>query len=63
MGTNTRYPFSDLTSEQIQALVRAARHEQSQAIRNFFARLLPRQRTTQAWPAKHEPALSLRTYC
>lgn len=72
MTSPSRYPFSDLTSDQVQSLIRAARNEQARAIRNFFAALLSRrratpawpsrQRETQVWPPKNVPALSLTVY-
>ena len=63
------YPFSDLTSEQVQRLIRTARYEQARAIRSFFAALFTqrratpawprRQREAQVWPPKNVPAFSL----
>jgi hypothetical protein len=72
MKTPTPYPFSDLTSEQIQQLVNAARIERAKVIRGFFARLFrrrrkdpvwpARQRDAQVWPPKNVAALSLTVY-
>jgi hypothetical protein len=66
------HPFSDLTSEQVQRLIRAARIERAQAMRSFFAALFrwrrkdplwpTRQRDAQVWPPKNVPALSLTVY-
>lgn len=56
------YPFSDLTGEQVQALMRAARKERARVIRNFFAALFRRRREAQVWPPKNVPALSLTAY-
>ena len=63
MTTSTNYPFSDLTSDQVQRLIRAAHNERSQAIRTFFAALFRRRREAQAWPPKNVPALSHTVYC
>jgi hypothetical protein len=70
--TSRSYPFSDLTSDQVQGLIRAARNEQAREVRNFFATLFSwrratpawpsRQRETQVWPPKNVPALSLTVY-
>jgi len=67
------HPFSDLTSEQVQRLIQAARMERAQAIRSVFAALFrrrrkdplwpSRQRDAQVWPPKNAPALSLTRYC
>jgi hypothetical protein len=56
------YPFSDLTGEQVQDLIRAARKERAQVIRSFFAALFRRRREAQVWPPKNVPALSLTAY-
>jgi hypothetical protein len=66
-----RYPFSDLTSDEVQALMAAARQERVRTIRAVVAALLalprafrlpPRQRQAQVWPSAGVPALSLKTY-
>jgi hypothetical protein len=72
MTASPHYPFSDLTPEQLQRLLQAARHERAEVMRRFFGRLLrgwhhtlpwpPRRREAQAWPAKSQPALSLTVY-
>ena len=72
MTSNGGYPFSDLTSEQLQSLIRSARIEQAQAIRTFFSALFSRRRETPAWPRRQReapvwpptngPALSLTVY-
>ncbi len=72
MTPNGGYPFSDLTSEQLQSLIRSARIEQARAIRTFFSALFSRRRETpawprrqreaQAWPPTNVPALSLTVY-
>ena len=62
MTSANAYPFSDLTREQVQELMRAARRERAQAIRNFFAALFHRRREAQVWPPKNVPALSLTAY-
>ena len=62
MTSPNLYPFSDLTREQVQDLMRTARRERAQAIRNFFAALVRRRRETQVWPPKNVPALSLTAY-
>jgi hypothetical protein len=36
MPNATRYPFSDLTQPEVEAIIARARTERSQAIRNFF---------------------------
>ena len=60
-----RYPFSDLTRDQVDRLMEVARVERSRAIGGFLAGLfrVRRQREAQVWPAGNEPALSVRTYC
>jgi hypothetical protein len=74
MTSNTSYPFSDLTPEQVRMLIRAARNERSNAIREFLAGMFvrphrskpwwpPRQREAQVWPPKNAPALSRAAYC
>lgn len=62
MTPTGNYPFSDLTSEQVQKLIRAAHNERAEAIRRFFAALFRRQREAQVWPPKNVPALSLTVY-
>jgi hypothetical protein len=69
MTSTGDYPFSDLTPEQVQKLVQAARIERARAMRSFFAGLFTRRRKGPIWPArqrdaqvwtpKHVPALSL----
>jgi hypothetical protein len=61
------YPFSDLTTAQVQELVEAARRERAEAIRRFFSRVFrrrrkgtfwpERKREAQVWPPKGIPAL------
>lgn len=62
MTSPNPYPFSDLTGEQVQDLMRAARKERARVIRNFFAALFRRRREAQVWPPKNVPALSLTAY-
>lgn len=62
MSPTTRYPFSDLTGEQVQNLMRAARKERARVIGSFFAALFRRRREAQVWPLKNAPALSLTAY-
>jgi hypothetical protein len=71
MKASPRYPFSDLTPEEVQALVAVAREERARTIRAVFStfltlprafRLPPRQREAQAWPPKGVPALSLASH-
>ena len=71
MTTSPRYPFSDLTSDEVRALTDSARQERARAIRAFFAMLLAlpgtfrlpeRQREAQVWPPQGVPALSPKTY-
>ena len=72
MTTRGNYPFSDLTSEQVQRLIQAARIERAKAMRSFFAGLFrrpskdpvwpARQRDAQVWPPNNVPALSLTVY-
>jgi hypothetical protein len=72
MATDPRHPFSDLTPEQLQSLIRAAHRERARAIRSFFSALFGRrheptawprrQREAQVWPPKNVPALSLTVY-
>ena len=72
MTTPGNYPFSDLTSEQVQSLMQAARIERAKVMGSFFASLFRsrrkdplwpnRQRDAQVWPPKNVPALSLTAY-
>lgn len=62
MTTLQKYPFSDLSAEQVQLLIRTAHVERSQAIWSFFAALFRRQREAQVWPPRNVPALSLTPY-
>lgn len=62
MTSPSRYPFSDLSSGQVQSLIRAAHKERAQAIGRFFAALFRRQREAQVWPPKNVPALSHTVY-
>ena len=73
MTSPSRYPFSDLTPEQVRESDRAPRAtSETRAVRNFFAgfsageRKVPvwprRQREAQVWPPKNVPALSLTVY-
>ena len=72
MTTPANYPFSDLTSEQVQRLIQAARIERAKVMAGFFAALFrsrrkeplwpSRQRDAQVWPPKNVPALSLTAY-
>jgi hypothetical protein len=72
MTPTGNYPFSDLTSEQVQTLIRAAHNERAKVIRSFLAALFhrqrkdplwpSRQRDAQVWPPKNVPALSLTAY-
>jgi hypothetical protein len=66
-----RYPFSDLTPDEVRALTAAARQERARTIRAVVStlfglpralRLPARQREAQAWPPKGVPALSLKAY-
>ena len=69
--TIPRYPFSDLTTAEVQDLMEAARQERARSIQAVVAalftlpsalRLPPRQREAQVWPPKGVPALSLTAY-
>lgn len=72
MTPTRKYPFSDLTSEQVESIIQAARVERARAIRGFLAALFrsrrkdplwpSRQRDAQVWPPKNVPALSLTAY-
>jgi hypothetical protein len=72
MTSTSDYPFSNLTSEQVQKLIEAARMERAKAVRSFFAGLFrrrrkdpvwpARRRETQVWPPKNVPALSPTVY-
>ena len=62
MPSTPDYPFSDLTTDQVQSLIRVARKERAQAVRGFFAMIFRRRREAQVWPPKNVPALSLTTY-
>ncbi len=62
MVSTAHYPFSDLTSDQVQSLIRAAHKERAEAVRGFFAIIFRRRREAQVWPPKYVPALSLATY-
>jgi hypothetical protein len=71
MTTSPRYPFSDLTSQEVQALIEVARQERARAIGAVFStlfdlpralRLPARRREAQVWPSKGVPALSLKAY-
>lgn len=65
-------PFSDLTIEQIQSLMQAARVERAEAVRDAFAALFRTARRVLAWPARQReaqvrtphgaPALNLTVY-
>jgi hypothetical protein len=48
MTKATKYPFSDLTRLEVDAIIERARAERSQAIRGFLAALLRRQPKQQA---------------
>ena len=60
-----RYPFSDLTRDQVDRLIEVARVERSRAIGGFLAGLfrVRRQREAQVWTPAHAPALSFKAHC
>ena len=72
MTVSPRYPFSDLTADQVQALVEIARQERAAAVRALLSAFAhwpgkaqawpPREREAQVWPPKNVAALSLTTY-
>jgi integrase len=61
MTASPRYPFSDLTPDELQALIAAARRERARAVHSFIARLLGLRRKQEAggWTARGVPALGL----
>jgi hypothetical protein len=63
MTNSPKYPFSDLTPGQVEDLVRGARMEQAQAVRNFFAKLFrfTTRRQAQVWQPNHVPAFGMKT--
>lgn len=73
MTSPIRFPFSDLTPDQVRNLVRAARAERNAAIGSLLSRLFrwpdkspiwpQRHREAQVWTPKNVHALSLQTHC
>ena len=72
MTTPSHYPFSDLTSEQVQRLDPGRPRSSGPGHPELFRGALrrrratpawpSRQRETQVWPPKNVPALSLTVY-
>jgi len=52
MSEPTRYPFSDLTRPEVEAIMRAARAERAQAMRNFVLSLFRRRPKASPAPAE-----------
>ena len=73
MTSPDRYPFSDLTPDQMRDLMRVARRERNLAVWHLLSGLFrrtgkrpiwpQRQREAQVWPPKNVHALSLTAHC
>ena len=72
MAVLPRYPFSDLSSKEVQAFVEEARAERIKALRTIWSAVVrfpgqmlrwpPRQREAQVWPPNDVAALRLTVY-
>jgi hypothetical protein len=73
MTSPHRYPFSDLTADQMRDLMRAASRERNLVVWNLFSKAFRgewigpiwprRQREAQVWTPKNVHALSLDAHC
>jgi len=59
MSTNNPYPYLDVTQDQVDALIRRARMERAQVVRDLILPLF--RRKPAAGQAKPEPSLAAAT--